>query len=77
MSFYQSPADMYASRADRFKRDGDQHWAMAKNGEGGFHYGKARFCYEQAAVNRAKAEQARVGGSVFRKGHAKGKGVRA
>ena len=74
MGFYQSPADMYASRANRFKRDGDQHWAMAKSGEGGFHYGKARFYYEQAAVNKAKAEQARARGAAFRTGCARGKG---
>lgn len=71
MGFYQSPADMYASRANRFKRDGDRHWAMAKGGEGGFHYGKARFCYEQAAVNRAKEERARASGAVFRTGRKK------
>ena len=37
MGFYRSPGDMFASRADRFKRDGDRHWAMAKNGDGGYH----------------------------------------
>lgn len=71
MCFYQSLADMYASRSDRFQRDGDRHWAMAKSGEGGFHYEKARFCYEQAAVNRSRAEQARASGAVFRTGHKK------
>lgn len=74
MGFYQSPADMYASRADRFQRDGSRHWAMAKSGEGDFHYGKARICYEQAAVNRAKAEQARASGAAFRTGHTKERG---
>lgn len=73
MGFYQSPADMYASRADRFQRDGNHHWAMAKSGEGDFQYGKARICYKQAAVNRAKAELARASGTVFRTGRTKGK----
>ena len=67
MGFYRSPGDMFASRADRFKRDGDRHWAMAKNGDGGYHYGKAKFCYEQSAVNRGKAERAYQTGAVFRK----------
>ena len=74
MGFYRSPADMYASRADRFQRNGSRHWAMAKSGEGDFHYGKARICYEQASVNRAKAEQARASGATFRTGHAKERG---
>ena len=73
MGFYHSPADMFATRADRFQRDGIRHWAMVKSGEGDFHYGKARFCYEQAAVNRAKAEEARTSGAAFRTGRTKGK----
>ena len=73
MGFYQSPADMFAARADRFQRDGSRHWAMAKNGEGDFHCEKARICYEYAAVNRAKAEKARTSGATFRTGRTKGK----
>lgn len=65
MSYYSSPEAMFASRADRFQRDGDRHWAMAKSGGGDYHYGKARFCYEQAAANRARAEQARNTGATF------------
>lgn len=68
MGFYSSPEEMYSSRAARFKRDGDRHWAMAKSGDGGYHYGKARFCYGQAEANRAKAEQARATGATFKKG---------
>ncbi len=67
MAFYKSPEDMYSSRARRFKRDGDRHWAMAKNGQGGHHYAQARFCYEQAQKNNAKAEHARATGASFRK----------
>lgn len=67
MGYYKSPADMYSSRADRFKRDGDRHWAMAKNGSDGYHYGKARFCYEQSAANRAKAEHERSTEATFKK----------
>lgn len=73
MGFYQSSADMFAARADRFQRDGSRHWAMAKSGEEDFHYGQARFCYEQAAVNRAKAEQTRSSSATFRTGRTKGK----
>lgn len=71
MGFYKNPGDMFSARANRFKRDGDRHWAMAKGGEGNFHYGKARFCYEQAKVNRAKADNARATGATFHKGRAK------
>lgn len=67
MSYYQSPAHMFQSRADRFKRDGDRHWAMAKNGEGDYHYGKARTCYDQAAANQAKANHARSTGATFKR----------
>ena len=34
--------------------------------------GQARFCYEEAAKNAAKAEQARAGNAVFRCGRKKG-----
>lgn len=30
MGYYKSPADMFSSRADRFKRDGDRHWLWLK-----------------------------------------------
>ena len=67
MAFYKSPEDMYRSRANRFKRDGDTHWAKAKNGEGDFHYGKAKICYGQAKENLAKAEKARATNATFSK----------
>lgn len=54
MSFYKSSEDMHSSRANRFEREGDRHWTMAKNGSGEYHYTKARFFYDQAALNRAK-----------------------
>lgn len=66
MSVYQTPADMFSARAARFQRDGNRHWAMAKSGEGDFHYGKARFCYEQSRVNAAKAAHAAATGAKFR-----------
>lgn len=53
-------------------RDGNTHWAQAKNGEGGYHYTQARFCYGEAAKNAAKAEQARADNAVFRCGRKKG-----
>lgn len=66
MSYYSSPAEMYTARADRYKRNGDYHWAMAKNGEGNFHYGKARHCYGISAENREKAAWAKAAGATFR-----------
>lgn len=72
MGFYKNPEEMYTARAERFRRDGNTHWAQAKNGEGGYHYTKARFCYEEAAKNAAKAEQARADNAVFRSGRKKG-----
>ncbi len=72
MGFYKNPKEMYTARAERFRRDGNTHWAQAKNGEGGYHYTQARFCYEEAAKNAAKAEQARAGNAVFRCGRKKG-----
>lgn len=57
MGFYNNKKEMYEARAERFKRDGDRNWAKACSGEGGGYYGKARWCYEQAAENRAKAER--------------------
>ena len=57
MAFYKSPADMYSARADRFKRDGDRHWAMAKQGQGDFHYGKAKTCYARADENIVRASK--------------------
>ena len=35
MGFYKNPEEMYTARAERFRRDGNTHWAQAKNGEGG------------------------------------------
>ena len=57
MSFYKSHYEMYTARADRFKRDGDRHWAMAKNGQGNYHYGKAKACYSRAEENVLKAKR--------------------
>lgn len=67
MGYYKNPEEMFTSRANRFTDDGNRHWAMAKNGYGDYHYGKAKFCYEQASANRAKAEHARTTGATFRK----------
>ena len=67
MAYYSSPEEMFAKRAERYKHDGDRHWAMAKNGEGSFHYGKAKSCYGQAASNKAKAENAKATGAIWGK----------
>lgn len=73
MGVYKNPEEMYAARADRFKRDADRHYAQAKAGDGGFHYTKAKAAYERAADNQRKAEQARASGSTFRTGRKPGK----
>ena len=31
MGFYKNPKEMYTARAERFRRDGNTHWAQAKN----------------------------------------------
>ena len=67
MAYYSTPEEMFAKRAENYKREGDRHWAMAKNGEGDYHYGKAKTCYKQEAQNRAKADNARATGATWGK----------
>lgn len=67
MAFFKSPEDMYTACAKSFKAQGDAHWAMAKNGQGGFHYAKAREFYEDAAYNEANAKRCRDTGATFAK----------
>ena len=59
MAFYKNPEEMYKARAKRFKADGDKHWAMAKSGEGNFHYRKAKKCYEEEKYNEDKAKESK------------------
>lgn len=59
MSYYKSSVEMFMAKAKRFKLAADCHWAIAKNGGGGCHYNKARFYYNQAIINKAKANRAR------------------
>ena len=49
----------YESTAETYKKKGDRHWARAKNGGGGEHYGIARDAYDRANRNREKAEKLR------------------
>lgn len=42
MGFFKTPEEMYDHAAKRFKKDGDMHWAKAKNGEG--EYQSLRSC---------------------------------
>jgi hypothetical protein len=65
MGFFKSPADMFEHRAERFQREGNEHWAKAKSGEGDYHYGKAKWCYGQEKENREKAEHARKSNAAF------------
>ena len=67
MGFFKTPEEMYLHTSKRFKRDADRHWAMAKNGEGDYHYGKARWCYEQVRENERKARKAAKEGWTFSK----------
>ena len=67
MAYYDSPADMYEKKAQSFKNSADRHWAMAKNGEGDYHYGKAKTFYSRAEASQAKAEQARASGATWSK----------
>ena len=60
MLFYKNPEEMYKARAKRFKEDGDRHWAMAKSGNGKFHYGKAKKCYDESKRNEDKAREVKV-----------------
>lgn len=59
MAFYKNPEEMYTSRANRCQREADRHWAKAKNGEGGYHYSKARAYYAAAAAYRERAAAAK------------------
>lgn len=68
MAYHTPPAGMYSARANRFKRDGDRYWALARNGDGNYHYGKFKICYEQSKANHVRAEQARAAGEIFRSG---------
>lgn len=56
MACYKDPGAVCRTRAARLKREGDYHWAMAKQGQGDHHYGQARRCYAQIAQNIAKGE---------------------
>lgn len=60
MAYYKTPAEMFSKRAEQAKKDGDLHWAMAKNGEGNHHYGQAFKRYHHSAVNRAKSAHAKA-----------------
>lgn len=52
MGFYKNPKEMYTARAERFRRDGNTHWAQAKNGEGGYHYTQAQLLLQGGGQER-------------------------
>lgn len=62
MAHYKSKADMYEGRANRSEKDAKMHWAKAKNGEGDYHYGKAKKCYSEADRNNKIAKDIRKKG---------------
>ena len=67
MAYYSSPEEMFRKRAENAKRSGDRHWAMAKSGNGDFHYGKAKTFYSKSEENRTKAEKAAAASVAWRK----------
>lgn len=67
MGFYKTPADMFEARAKRCDKEGRIHWKQAKAGEGDFHYGKAKKCFEESRNNQNKAEDALKNGLTFTK----------
>ena len=64
MGFFKTPEEMYDHAAKRFKKDGDMHWAKAKNGEGEYHYGAARKAYKRAEASLEKAKTVK-GSSLY------------
>ena len=56
---YKNPEEMFNARAKRMKEQGDEYWAKAKNGEGDYHYGKAKKAYASAEDNRQKAQKSK------------------
>lgn len=67
MAYYSSPEEMFAKRAENSRKMAVQHWAKAKNGEGGHHYAQAKRCNDQAASKQAKADRARATGATWKK----------
>ena len=57
-AFKSKEEEMYADRAKGYKALADQQWAMAKNGQVGSHYAKAREFYKEAAYNTTCTKQA-------------------
>ena len=48
MGFFKNAKEMFSHRADSCEKKGDQHWAKAKNGEGGHNFAAAKKQYEKA-----------------------------
>lgn len=55
MAYYKSLEEMFRRRAENSLKYADREWALAKSGQGGSHYGKAKAGYASAAENLAKA----------------------
>lgn len=45
--------------ADTYEKKGKREWAYAKNGQGDYHYGKAKDAFDRAERNRNKAQKLR------------------
>lgn len=59
MAFYENPEEMYKAWAKNSKKDADRHWAQGKNGEGDWHFGKAKKLYAEAEENKKRAKEAK------------------
>ena len=72
MAFYNSPEEMYKARASRFKKMVIYTGQRQKNGDGDYHYGKAKKCYNEAKINEEKAKKAK--GLSFKRKSKAGRG---
>ncbi|MBO5176523.1 MAG: hypothetical protein J6K15_11885 [Lachnospiraceae bacterium] len=58
MAYYSSPKAMYEEKAAKAKKTADVHYAKAMNGEGDYHFGKAKTYYKSAGDFSEKAKNA-------------------
>lgn len=57
MSTYKNKSEMFRKRAEQLRKQADVEWSKAKNGQGDYHYAKAKKLYAMAEENEKKAEQ--------------------
>ncbi len=59
MAFYKNPEEMFQSRSEKYQKAGAQHYAKAKNQEGDSHYGAAKRNYNNAEIEKKKAQESK------------------